>query len=107
MMATKRGFLIAQIALLSPALLFLAAVGIQMVHALGPAQQIVMLYAGKMWTLWILLIALPLAVLASSWKLLRSSRESTDSRWLLPLSRAVTTTAGIILAIVAVHMAAN
>src|SRR5208283_5111384 len=57
-----------QLALLSPAALFMTAL---VVRNLGPlqdepahaAQRIVMLYAGRVWTLWVLLLALPFAVL--------------------------------------------
>ncbi len=111
MVDTKRNLLIAQCALLSPALLFLTAVAIQMTHPMRPAQEIVLAYAGKMWTLWVLLIALPLAVLVSGGALLlrypRLAANGAISRWTKPLLRTTTGTAAAILMIVALHMAAN
>jgi|SRR5581483_7382354 len=104
----KRTLIFAQIAMLFPSLLFMIAVALQMTHAIRPAEQIVAWYAARMWTLWLLLIALPLAVLASGAStLLRFQRAPSDSRSTLPLFRATTGTAAVILAIVAVHMAAN
>jgi len=85
------------------------------------AQQIVMWYAGRMWTLWVLLITLPLAVVVTGCLTLlrgwskgrelplsaQKSRAAIRADPLrLPVS-ALTLTAGVVLAIVAVHMATN
>ena len=52
------------LALLCPAALFMAAVVVGEVPALHDgAQRIVMMYAGKVWTRWVLLLAPPLCVL--------------------------------------------
>jgi threonine/homoserine/homoserine lactone efflux protein len=100
----KRWLIVAQIALLSPALLFLGAVTIQMIHPTRAADQIVMWYAARMWTLWSLLIALPLAVLVSGgWALLRQRRPASNAA----IMRVTTAVAGFILVVVALHMAAN
>ena len=85
------------------------------------AQQIVMWYAGRMWTLWALLIAFPLGVLVTGCIML-ARRWSKDVR--LPeaaqqmlgvihadramlIVAAMTLTAGAILTIVVLHMLAN
>src|SRR5579864_6850130 len=55
-----------QLVLIFPAALFLTAVVVRYVPPLHDgAQGIVMLYAGKMWTLWVLLVTLPLCVLVT------------------------------------------
>jgi hypothetical protein len=80
-----------------------------------------MWYAGRLWTLWALLIALPLTVLVTGCvALLRSLSDLPElpnrvQQGLATIrgDRAMlfvvvmTLTAGIVLAIVAVHMAAN
>ena len=85
------------------------------------SQQIVMWYAGRMWTLWVLLITLPLAVVVTgcltflrSWskdrELPRNVQEWSAAIHADPVMLfvgALTLTAGVVLAIVAVHMAAN
>jgi hypothetical protein len=53
-----------QLVLIFPAALFMTAVVVRNVEPLQErAQGIVMLYAGRVWTLWVLLLALPLCVL--------------------------------------------
>jgi hypothetical protein len=80
-----------------------------------------MWYAGKAWTLWVLLITLPLVVLVTGWLTLlrgwgdvsrlphpmrkRLNGLSADRAMLFVA--VLTLTAGFVLAIVAVHMAAN
>ena len=85
------------------------------------AQQIVMWYAGRMWTLWALLIALPLGVLvmgslmfARSWtKDVRLQQAAQQMLTAIHANRAMlvvavmTLMAGAILTIVALHMLAN
>jgi hypothetical protein len=121
----KRALAAAHLLLISPALLFLVAVIVQGLQPLqkepGTAQHIVMWYAERMWTLWVLLLALPLAVLISGCISLRrnSSRKtqvaSLPEKALTALrpagaktSVAVTTaTAAVIVGIVILHMLAN
>jgi len=100
-METTKRLAASEVILLFPAVLFMTAV---VVRYLGPlqdeparsAQQIVMWYAGRQWTLWVLLIALPLTVLATGCAALLRRRDT--------LLVATTLTAGVILAIVGVHM---
>ena len=115
----------AQLLLISPAVLFMAALIVrnqplpyQSAHA---AQRVVMWYAARQWTLWVLLIALPLSVLVTGCiTLLRGWSDDVQLRQSMPqtlaathahramlLTASMTLTAGAILAIVAVHMAAN
>jgi len=115
-----------ELALLSPAMLFMGALVVRNLEPLayGPArtaQQIVMWYAGKVWTLWVLLVALPLAVLVTgSATLLRGWSQdgelASSAQPSLAVMRArpatlvvaVTTLAAAgILAIVVLHMLAN
>jgi len=115
-----------QLALLSPAALFMTAL---VVRNLGPlqdepahsAQRIVMLYAGRVWTLWVLLLALPFAVLVTGCATLlrgwngdaepsntaRQSLAVTHAPSARLLVAATTLTAAGILAIVVLHMLAN
>jgi hypothetical protein len=120
----KRTLAAAHLLLISPSLLFLVAVIIQRLHPSQPAQtaqHIVTWYAERMWTLWILLLALPLSVLISgSISLLRDWSGSTQVATfaqktvavLLPAgartSIAVTTaTSAVIVGIVILHMLAD
>ncbi len=92
------------------------------VRAIGPlqqepahaAQQIVMWYAGRLWTLWVLLFALPLAVLGiGSAALLGHSATlpqalaSLRADRSLLLATALTFVAGVILIIVGLHVMMN
>src|SRR5579862_2071297 len=87
--------------LLSPAALFMAALVVRSLQPLQyepahSAQQVVMWHAGRMWTLWVLLLALPCTVLfTGSAALLRT--------W--PRGKAVPHTAGQSLALVREHLA--
>ncbi len=114
------------LALLLPAALFMAALAIR---SLGPvklepahsAQALVMWYARRMWTLWVLLLALPFtalltgcATLLDRWKRdpefrASASRVLASVRSDIPSLLIVATTmaAGVILTIVVLHMAAN
>ena len=127
MNSTRRVIAATQGLLIFPAILFMSALILRQMSPLQhePAhtsQQIVMWYAGRMWTLWVLLITLPLAVVVTgcltflrSWsreRELPGSVQAWSSVTILadPVMRfvgALTLTAGVILAIVAVHMAAN
>ena len=85
------------------------------------AQRIVMWYAARQWTLWVLLIALPFAVLvigfvtfARNW---RNDMELPQAAvqtfavirtdWTMVVVAAMTLTAGVVLATVVMHMRAN
>lgn len=69
-----------QLLLIAPAALFMTAVVVRYVPSLHDgAQRIVMSYAGKVWTLWLLLLALPLCVLVTGcMTLLRDWSHDTD-----------------------------
>lgn len=124
MNTTKRA--VAQLLLIFPAILFMGALVVRQLSPLQdePAQtahRIVMWYAGRVWTLWVLLITLPLAVLvAGSVTFARKWRDDLELRQAaqqtlsaihgdraMRFVAAMTLTAGVILAIVAIHMAAN
>ena len=81
-------------------------------------QRIVMWYAGKMWTLWLLLLALPFAVLLTGGTaLIREWREGPTAvppfmavirtRPLTLFVAALTLSAAGILTVVVLHMLAN
>ena len=126
MNSIKRPVILAQLLLIFPSVLFMGALvvrGLQPLHnePAHTAQQLVMWYGARMWTLWVLLIALPFAVLvagcvtlARNWredmKLPQAAQQTLAAiradRTML-LVAATTLTAGVILAIVALHMAAN
>jgi len=115
-----------QLVLLFPALLFMSSLILrqlqpQQYEPAHSAQQVVLWYAARMWSLWILLLALPMAVLVTGcatllrgWK--RDTALTSAARQLLAVIRAqfamlvvaaATLTAGGILAIVVLHMLAN
>jgi hypothetical protein len=107
-----------QALLISPALLFMGALVVRNLpqrELAANAQRIVMWYAARQWTLWTLLIALPLAVLLVGGLTLLSSRNGHVERpqAVRPTPAAArfvateTFMAGGILAIVALHMMAN
>jgi len=115
-----------ELVLIFPSVLFMIALVLRNLQPLQyeparSAQQLVMWYAGRMWTLWFLLLGLPLIVLVSGCaELLRSYNRDI----LLPLTlqkslamvrahlsslfiAATTLMAGVILAIVVLHVLAN
>jgi hypothetical protein len=115
-----------ELALIFPAALFMTALFVRNISPLQYqsahiAQQLVMWYAGRMWTLWVLLLALPFAVLVIGCatlgficdrdiELLRTARHSLAvvRAHLATLFVAATTLAAAgILAIVVLHMLAN
>jgi hypothetical protein len=115
-----------ELVLIFPAVLFMTALVLRNLQPLQyeparSAQQLVMWYAGRMWTLWFLLLGLPLIVLVTGCvELLRSyNREIVlplTSQKSLAMVRAhlsslfiaaTTLTAGVILAIVVLHVLAN
>ena len=115
-----------ELVLIFPAALFMTALVLRSLQPLQyepahSAQQLVLWYAGRMWTLWVLLLGLPLTVLVTgcaaslgywnaavavphtAWRSLAMLRAN-----LAPLFiAAITLAAGVILAIVALHMLAN
>ncbi len=122
----KRALAVAHLLLISPAVLFLVAVIMQRLQPLQrapahTAQQLVMWYAERMWTLWILLLVLPLSVLISGcMSLIKDSSLTAQAASLAQkvlaaprpavarTSIAVTTvTAAVIIGIVILHMLAN
>jgi hypothetical protein len=123
MNTTKRAIAATQGLLIFPAILFMGALIVRQLSPLQhepayTAQRIVMWYAGRMWTLWVLLITLPLAVLVTGCLTFLGSRKGlprgvqeglaaihTDSA--MPFVGAMTFAAGVVLAIVAMHMLAN
>jgi hypothetical protein len=115
-----------ELVLIFPAVLFMTALVLRDLLPLQyeparSAQQLVMWYAGRMWTLWFLLLGLPLIVLVSGCaELLRSYNRDTvlplTSQKSLAMVRAhlsslfiaaTTLMAGVILAIVVLHVLAN
>ena len=125
-MNAKRALAAAQLLLMFPAILFMGALVVRQLSPLQhepahTAHRIVMWYAGRMWTLWALLITLPFAVLVTGCvTLLRSWSPVPELPYRAQQGLAaiyadrpmlciamMTLTAGVVLAIVAMHMAAN
>ena len=117
----KHLFAVGQSVVMAPALFFLAAVVVQQ---LGPLQQepahtahqIVMWYAVRMWTLWVLLLILPFLVLVTGCAILsprvveglrRHTLAAIRASRVLQVITAITATAATVLLIVIMHMAAN
>jgi hypothetical protein len=96
-----------QAILLLPAAIFMAALALRTIPTFEHgAQGVVMLYAGRVWTLWVLLLTLPLCVVAAGSLTVLSNRV----RPVAQASRAVallTAAALVIVAVVVVHMLAN
>ncbi len=126
MRATERLVAASQLLFICPAILFMGSLVVRNLSPLQnepahTAQQIVMWYAGRMWTLWALLIALPLGVLvagcivfARSWSEgVRLPQAAQQTLAAIHANRAMlivavmTLTAGAILTIVVLHMLAN
>lgn len=125
-MRANRTLAAVQLLLIFPATLFMGAL---LVRQLSPLQQepaytahrIIMWYAGRIWTLWVLLITLPLAVLVTGFlTLLRNWSDDAElpqaeqltlaairTDRTMKLVAATTLTAGVVLVIVALHMLAN
>src|SRR5271154_5570254 len=115
-----------ELVLIFPAALFMTALLLRNLQPLQfglarSAQQLVMWYAGRMWTLWILLFGLPFIVLVSGCaELVRNWKSDTSvpltSQKSLTMARvhlashfiaATTLIAGVILVIVVLHVLAN
>jgi hypothetical protein len=112
-----------ELVLIFPAALFMTALALRNLQyePAHSAQQLVMWYAGRMWTLWVLLLGLPFTVLVTgcasllhSWD--RDVVPPPTARQLLAVIRArlatlfiavTTLIAGVILAIVVLHVLAN
>jgi hypothetical protein len=126
MNASKRAVIATQLLLIFPSAFFMGALVVRVLQPLQnepahTAQQLVMWYAARMWTLWVLLIALPFAVLvtgcvtfARGWRnglrlpqVAQQTLAAIQADGAMRLIAATTSTAGVVLAIVALHMAAN
>ena len=107
--------------LIAPAALFMTALVLRhlpLSEWANTAQRIVMWYAGKMWTLWVLLLALPFTVLLTGGVALRREWEAIPSAMRQPFAfvraqpislwvAALTLSAAGILTAVVLHMLAN
>ena len=126
MNTVKRAIAATELLLIFPAALFMTALFVRNLQPLQyeparTAQRIVMWYAGRQWTLWVLLIALPFAVLVTGCATLLPGWNGDvelphDARQTLAAIRAhpttlfvaaATLTAGGVLVIVVLHMLAN
>ncbi len=110
--------------LIIPAVLFLTSVVVVKLSIFQPepagmAHQIVMWYSARMWTLWVLLVTLPMAAFITGGAAYLNSRggaRETRAEHSPPLSgarlpmeiiKATTVTSGLILVVVILHMLAN
>lgn len=107
--------------LILPAALFMAALAIRHLpqHEMAnSARRLVMWYAGRLWTLWVLLLALPFVVLITGCVALVRDRIETPNAARQPLAvihaqpamlfiALLTLSAGGILVVVVLHMLAN
>ena len=114
-----------ELVLISPAALFMIALTLRHLQPLqyepaNSAQQLVMWYAVRMWTLWVLLFGLPLiALVVGCSELMRNWNRDTvvplKSQKSLVMARphltslliATTLISGVILVIVVLHILAN
>jgi hypothetical protein len=122
----KRILAATQLLFIFPAALFMIALVVRGLQPLQfepahTAEKIVMWYAGRQWTLWVLLIGLPIAVLVigcatllPSWnsavKARLAVRQTLAAIRADPAALVVaasTLAAGVVLAVVAVHMLMN
>jgi hypothetical protein len=110
-----------QLVLILPTALFMAALVLRNVAPLQyepahTAQQIVMWYAGRLWTLWVLLFTLPCIVLVIGCVALRTRNRDTEQHsapgsvastrphWLVRLLYVTTGASAGVLAIVVFHV---
>jgi hypothetical protein len=126
MRATECLVAASQLLLIFPAVLVMGSLVVRNLSPLQneparTAQQIVMWYAGRMWTLWALLIALPLGVLgmgcimfARSWskddrlpKAVLQMLAAIHANRAMLIVAVITLTAGAVLTIVVLHMLAK
>lgn len=110
----KRTLALTQLILLLPSLLFMVALLARSLTPLSTsAQSIVAWYAGRIWTLWLFLVLLPLAALLTGGLTLLTGRRTSitaPAARLQPASfliTALTLVAALLLAVVAVHMLMN
>ncbi len=110
-----------ELALIFPAALFLTAVVARHVQVLQFAQEIVTWYSIRQWTLWVLLIGLPLAALFNGClvllgnsnagpeegQLVKQAFAAIRSQVATRIIAAATLAAGLMLAVVVLHMLAN
>jgi hypothetical protein len=116
----------AELLLVSPAVLFMSALIVRVVQPIEyepahTAERLLTWYAGRRWTLWVLLLGLPLVALVSGcatllygWnhdlavsQTVKQSLQIVRSHVAMCLIAAATLGAGGILAIVVLHMLAN
>ena len=106
----------AALALIGPATFFMGALIVRNMGSLHDepartAQQVVMWYSGRMWTLWALLLALPFAALATGCAVLKQNwTHHTDAMQFARQSLVISLTtigAGGIFAVVVLHVLAN
>lgn len=121
MNTVRRAIATTELLLILPATLFMTALVARALYPLGSepahtAERIVQWYAERQWTLWILLVALPLAVLVTGCATVVPTFKQGDARQTLAAIRAhpatlfiaaATLTAGVFLVIVVLHMLAN
>ena len=117
MHSANRAIATTELVLILPAALFMTALVVRTLQPLGGqpariAEQIVQWYADRPWTLWVLLLALPLAVIVTGCTTLMQSdaRQNLAAIRAHPTMRflaAETLTAGVFLVIVVLHMLAN
>ena len=120
MIAKLRFVAFAELLLILPAAIFMTALILRQLPAatLGlnnAAQHAVTWYAERQWTLWLLLVALPFATLVIGCATLLESRQTAAGPLLTALRTQpatlmiaiLTTAAGVILAIVGLHILAN
>src|SRR5258708_3353458 len=117
MQTHKRSVAATELLLILPAALFMSALAVRTLQPLAgeparTAERIVTWYAERQWTLWILLIALPLSVLVTGCATLiredvRQTLAAIRAHPATLLVAAATLTAGVFLVIVALHMLAN
>ena len=110
-----------QLVLILPAALFMVSLVVRNLEPLQyepahTAQQIVLWYAGRMWTLWVLLFTLPCIVLVSGCVALRTgnlgteqhstpwSIASTRAHWLVRFVYVTTVASAGVLTIVVFHV---
>ena len=87
--------------MIAPAAVFMGAL---IARPAPGAEQIVMWYSARMWTLWLLLLALPFAAFLTGIATLMNDWRMRPATLLVA---AQTLAAAVILAIVVLHMAAN
>src|SRR5580704_8334435 len=121
MRATERLVAASQLLLIFPAVLFMGSLVLRNLSPLQyepahTAQQIVMWYAGRLWTLWVLLFTLPCIVLVVGCVALRTRNRDTEQHsapgsvastrphWLVRLLYVTTVASAGVLAIVVFHV---